>query len=93
VTILQSLQGKLIVASVVLVVVVLALAGAIFVNVRRGEQRQQELDHAIVNATPIQNQFLLRQVSGVSLPDLTDFVNGRLIRTTSELWWSILTGK
>jgi len=74
VTILRSLQGKLIVASVVLVVVVLALAGAIFVNVRRGEQRQQELEHVTANATAIQNEFLLRQLRGDDEENLAAFI-------------------
>lgn len=71
----RSLQGELIIASIVLVVVVLALAGGIFVNVRRGDQRQQELDHVTANATAIQNEFLLRQLRGESETDLAAFVD------------------
>jgi signal transduction histidine kinase len=71
---LRSLQGKLIVASVVLVVVVLALAGAVFVNIRRGDQRQQELDHVTANSSAIQREFLLRQVRGDSEDSLAGFV-------------------
>ena len=71
----RSLQGELIIGSVVLVIVVLALAGGIFVNVRRGDQRQQELDHVTANATAIQNEFLLRQLRGESEDDLAAFVD------------------
>ena len=73
--IFRSLQGELIFASIVIVVVVLALAGGIFVNVRRGDQRQQELDHVTANATAIQNEFLLRQLRGESEDDLAAFVD------------------
>jgi HAMP domain-containing protein/type II secretory pathway pseudopilin PulG len=75
VSIFRSLQGELIIASVVIVVVVLALAGGVFVNVRRGDQRQQELDHVTANATAIQNEFLLRQLRGESEDDLAAFVD------------------
>jgi signal transduction histidine kinase len=74
-SIFRSLQGELIIASVVIVVVVLALAGGVFVNVRRGDQRQQELDHVTANATAIQREFLLRQVRGDSEQSLALFVD------------------
>ena len=74
-SILRSLQGELIIASVVIVVVVLALAGGVFVNVRRGDQRQQELDHVTANATAIQREFLLRQVRGDNEESLALFVD------------------
>lgn len=73
--VVRSLQGKLIVTSVVIVVVVLALAGAVFVNVRRGDQRQQELEHVTANATAIQNEFLVRQLRGDSEDNLAAFVS------------------
>jgi signal transduction histidine kinase len=73
--IFRSLQGELIIASVVIVVVVLALAGGVFVNVRRGDQRQQKLDHVTANATAIQNEFLLRQLRGDGQDDLAAFVD------------------
>ncbi len=72
---LNSLQGKLVVASVVIVVIVLALAGAVFVTVRRGDERQQELDHVSANATAIQGEFLLRQLRGDSEDSLARFVD------------------
>jgi signal transduction histidine kinase len=75
VAVFRSLQGKLIVTSVVIVVVVLALAGAVFVNARRGDQRQQELEHVTANATAIQREFLLRQVRGDSEESLALFVD------------------
>jgi hypothetical protein len=73
---LSSLQGKLIAMSVVIVFVVVALASAVFVTARRGDQRQQELDHVSANATAIQGEFLLRQLRGDSADSLAAFVDG-----------------
>ncbi len=72
---LNSLQGKLVVTSVAIVVIVLALAGAVFVVVRRGDQRQQELDHVSANATAVQGAFLIRQLRGDSEEDLAQYVH------------------
>jgi signal transduction histidine kinase len=72
---LSSLQGKLIATSILIVVVALALAGGVFVTVRRGDQRQQELDHVSANATAIQGEFLLRQLRGDSPSSLSVFVS------------------
>jgi signal transduction histidine kinase len=69
-----SLQGKLIVASVAIVIIVLALAGAAFVYVTRDDQRQQELDRVSASSTAIQSQFLLRQLQGDSEEKLVQFV-------------------
>ena len=74
-TFLRSLQGKLIATSILIVVVVVALAGAVFVTMRRGDQRQQELDHISANATVIQGEFLLRQLRGDSEASLAAFVD------------------
>ena len=74
---LNSLESKLITTAIMIVVVVLALAGAVFVVARRGDQRQQELDHITANATAIQREFILRQeVRGDSVSDLAQFVDG-----------------
>ena len=73
---LNSLESKLITASIVIVVVVLALAGAVFVVARRGDQRQQELDQVSANATAIQREFLLRQlVRAIQQSSLARFVD------------------
>jgi len=72
---LNSLQGKLAATSVVIVVIALALAGAVFVTVRRGDQRQQELDHVSANATAIQGGFLIRQLRGDSEQSLVQYVD------------------
>ena len=73
---LSSLQGKLIAMSIVIVFVVVALAGAVFVTARRGDQRQHELDHVSANATAMQGEFLLRQLRGDSATSLAAFVDG-----------------
>ena len=72
---LNTLESKLIAASIVIVLVVLALAGAVFVVARRGDQRQQELDHVSANASAIQGEFLLRQLRGDSVESLSRFVD------------------
>lgn len=73
---LSSLQGKLIAMSILIVFVVVALAGAVFVTARRGDQRRRELDHVSANATAIQGEFLLRQLRGDSADSLAAFVDG-----------------
>lgn len=70
-----SLQSKLIVASVAMVLVVLALAGFVFVWLNRGDERERKLEHVTANSSAIQNEFLLRQLRGEDEEDLTIFVN------------------
>jgi signal transduction histidine kinase len=70
----QSLQGKLIVASIAMVLVVLALAGFVFVWLNRGDERERKLDHVIANSTAIQTEFLLHQLRGEDAEELTQFI-------------------
>ena len=70
----QSLQGKLIVASIAMVLVVLALAGFVFVWLNRGDERERKLDHVTANSTAIQTEFLLHQLRGEDAEELTQFV-------------------
>ncbi len=52
-----SLQAKLILAFSLVVLVALVVAGSIFVAVRRGDERREALNRAIVAANPIYNAF------------------------------------
>ncbi len=70
----QSLQGKLVVASVAMVLVVLALAGFVFVWLNRGEERERKLEHVTANSSAIQNEFLLHQLQGEDAEELSQFV-------------------
>jgi len=70
----QSLQGKLILASVAMVLVVLAVAGFVFVWINRGDERERKLEHVTANATAIQNEFLLHQLRGEDAEELGRFV-------------------
>lgn len=70
----QGLQGKLIVASVAMVLVVLALAGFVFVWLNRGEERERKLEHVTANSTAIQSEFLLHQLQGEDAEELSQFV-------------------
>ncbi len=71
----RSLQSKLIVASVAMVLVVLALAGFVFVWLNRGDERERKLEHVTANSGAIQSEFLLRQLRGEDEEELTVFVN------------------
>lgn len=71
---LFALQTKLIVAFALVTLVALALAGSIFVYVRRGEQEQQELDHVIANSPAIYTEFSFLQRRGDPEPVLAEFV-------------------
>jgi signal transduction histidine kinase len=70
----QGLQGKLIVASVAMVLVVVALAGFVFVWINRGDERERKLEHVTANNTAIQSEFLLRQLQGDDAEELSQFV-------------------
>jgi signal transduction histidine kinase len=70
----QSLQGKLIVASVAMVLVVLALAGFVFVMLNRGDERERKLEHVTANSSAIQSEFLLHQLRGEDAEELSQFV-------------------
>ncbi|HSP54445.1 MAG TPA: HAMP domain-containing sensor histidine kinase, partial [Dehalococcoidia bacterium] len=69
----QSLHGKLIVASVAMVLVVLALAGGVFVWINRGDERDRKLEHVTANSAAIQNEFLLHQLRGEDAEELGQF--------------------
>lgn len=70
----QSLQGKLVVASVAMVLVVLALAGFVFVWINRGDERERKLEHVTANSSSIQNEFLLHQLQGDDEVELRQFM-------------------
>jgi hypothetical protein len=70
----NSLQGKLIVASVAMVLVVLGLAGFVFVWLNRGEERERKLEHVTANSTALQSEFLLHQLQGEDAEELSQFV-------------------
>jgi signal transduction histidine kinase len=70
----QSLQGKLVVASVTMVLVVLALAGFVFVWLNRGDERERKLEHVTANSSSIQIEFLQRQLYGDDAEELGQFV-------------------
>jgi signal transduction histidine kinase len=61
---LFSLQSKLVFAFAVVVLIALAIAGAIFVSLRRGEQEEQELDHVIATSPAIYTEFSFLQRRG-----------------------------
>jgi signal transduction histidine kinase len=70
----NSLQGKLIVASVAMVLVVLGLAGFVFVWLNRGGERERKLEHVTANNTSIQIEFLQHQLQGEDADELGQFV-------------------
>ena len=70
-----SLQSKLIAAFVAVALVALALAGSVFVFVRRGEQEEQALDHVIATSPAIYSEFNFLQRRGESPRVLADFVH------------------
>ena len=64
--ILFSLQTKLIVAFSLVVLVALAVAGTIFVAVRRGDEERQALDRVIAASPAIYTDFtVLQRASGL----------------------------
>ena len=70
-----SLQSKLILAFVVIVLVALALAGSVFVFVRRGELEKQKLDHLIAASPIVYSRFSLLQERGAPESLLAEFVD------------------
>ncbi|MEX1254948.1 MAG: HAMP domain-containing sensor histidine kinase [Dehalococcoidia bacterium] len=72
-SILFSLQTKLIATFVVVVLVAVVLAGAVFVAIRRGEQEQQALDHVIANSPSIYAGFTGYQVRGEAEETLVEY--------------------
>lgn len=62
--ILFSLQTKLILTLVAVVLVALFVAGSLFVVLRRGEQEERELDHVIATSPAIYAEFNVLQRRG-----------------------------
>ncbi|MCH7511870.1 MAG: HAMP domain-containing histidine kinase [Chloroflexi bacterium] len=58
VSVLFSLQSKLIAAFVLVMLVAVVLAGTVFVFVQRGEQEEQALDHVSAASPPIYSAFI-----------------------------------
>jgi signal transduction histidine kinase len=73
-SVIFSLQSKLIVAFALVVLAALALAGSVFVFVRRGEQEQQALDHVIAASPAIYTEFTFLQRRGDPERVLAEFV-------------------
>jgi signal transduction histidine kinase len=71
---LNSLQFKLIVAFMSLVVAALSLSGGLFVFLSQGKEEQRALDHSVAAAPTINGGFLLRLLQGDSLPELESYV-------------------
>ena len=72
--ILDTLQGKLVVASALLVVGALFLAGGVFVFLTHGKEKQRALDHTIAAAPSIHGEFLQDLLAGGSVEELTSYV-------------------
>ncbi len=73
-SIVFSLQSKLILAFVGVVMVALVIAASTFVLVRRGEQEQQELDHVIAASPAIYAVFSVLEERRVPPEALREFV-------------------
>ena len=73
-SILFSLQTKLIATFVLVVLVAVVLAGAVFVAIRRNEQEQQALDHVIASSPVIYGDFTYQQLRGDSRSALAEYV-------------------
>ena len=71
---LNSLQFKLILAFVSLVVAALFLSGLVFVLLTQDEEEQRALDHSVAAAPSIQAGFLRQLLRGDSLQDLESYV-------------------
>jgi signal transduction histidine kinase len=71
--ILFSLQTKLILAFVLIVLVALVLAGSVFVAVRRGEAQSEALDHVVAASPPVYTGFTFRQRQAATDQELVQF--------------------
>ena len=71
---LDSLQFKLILAFMSLVVAALFLSGLVFVLLNQDEEEQRALDHSVAAAPSIQVGFLQRLLRGDSLQELESYV-------------------
>jgi signal transduction histidine kinase len=72
--ILDTLQGKLVVASALLVVGALVLSSGVFVFLTQDKEEQRALDHTIAAAPSIQGGFLQYLLAGGSVAELTSYV-------------------
>jgi signal transduction histidine kinase len=72
--ILDTLQGKLVVASALLVVGALVLSSGVFVFLTHGKEKQRALDHTIAAAPSIHSGFLQDLLTGGSVAQLTSYV-------------------
>jgi signal transduction histidine kinase len=73
-SLLFSLQTKLIATFVVVTLVAVVLAGAVFVAIRRNEQERQALDHVIASSPVIYGDFVFYQLRGDSESVLAEYV-------------------
>jgi signal transduction histidine kinase len=73
--VLTSLQSKLIVSFCLVVLVALVLAAAVFVYIRRGDQREQELDRVVAASPAIYGTFSILQERKASEEVMLQFVN------------------
>lgn len=71
---LRTLQGKLIAASMLLVIGALVLASGVFVALTHGKEKQRALDHTTATAPQIHSEFLRHLLSGESELQLQDYV-------------------
>jgi signal transduction histidine kinase len=71
---LRTLHGKLIAASVLLVIGALVLASGVFVALTHGKEKQRALDHTTATAPEIHAEFLRHLLSGESEAQLKDYV-------------------
>ena len=72
--ILDTLQGKLVVASALLVVGALILSSGVFVFLTHGKEKQRALDHTTATAPSIHSEFLQDLLAGGSVSQLTSYV-------------------
>jgi signal transduction histidine kinase len=72
---LTSLSGKLILASVLMVVTALAIAGLAFVAVTQDDEREAKLERVAGDAGAIQQDFLILQLRREPVESLIEFVN------------------
>jgi signal transduction histidine kinase len=70
----RTLQGKLIAASMLLVIGALVLSSAIFVGLTHGKEKQRALDHTVATAPEIHGEFLRHLLDGDSVSELQDYV-------------------
>ncbi len=69
----RTLRGKLVTASILLVIGSLVLASGIFVALTHGQEKQRELDHTEATAPVIHGEFLQLLLDGASLSQLQQY--------------------